>query len=99
METVEELIRFANSLGVSVQFKPLKYNDGRLRGDKILIREGMSELQTIGVLAHEIAHYMLHYDKGDTINSPKHAEYEEQANRGAMLLLRALRWECKPATA
>lgn len=96
MEAVEELIRFANSMGLSVKFKPLKYNDGRLKGNQILIREDMDVSQTVGVLAHEIAHAALHYDKGNTITSPLHAEYEEQADRGAVLLLRALRWEVKP---
>ena len=95
MEAVEELIRFAGSMGLSVKFKPLKYNDGLLKGNQILIREGMDTMQTIGVLAHEITHAALHYDKGNTITSPLHNEYEEQANRGAMLLLKALRWEIK----
>lgn len=90
-ETVkEQLIRLANTKNISVKFKPLKYNDGRLKGNQILIREGMDEDHTIWILAHEIAHWFLHYDKGNTITSPLHDEYEEQADRGARLLLCAL---------
>ena len=74
-ETVKELIRLANTKNISVKFKPLKYNDGRLKGNQILIREGMDEDHTIWILAHEIAH---------------HDEYEEQADRGAKMLLCAL---------
>lgn len=87
---VNELVSFANFLGLTVDFKPLKYNDGRLRDKRILIREGMSTTKTIYALAHEIAHAALHFDKGDTMNSPKHDEYEEQAHRAAMLIIRAM---------
>ncbi len=38
-------------------------------------------------LAHELAHVYLHYDKGDTIRSERHADYEEQADRAAKMLL------------
>lgn len=38
-------------------------------------------------LAHELAHAYLHYDKGDTIHSERHADYEEQADRAAEMLL------------
>ncbi|MDE5907771.1 MAG: ImmA/IrrE family metallo-endopeptidase [Lachnospiraceae bacterium] len=34
-------------------------------------------------LAHELAHYFLHYDKGDIVESDKNKEYEEQADRAA----------------
>ena len=40
-------------------------------------------------IAHELAHAFLHYDKGD-ITSDNNAEYEEQANRAATMLLEAL---------
>ena len=39
------------------------------------------------LLAHEIAHAYLHYDKGNTVESPLHDLYEEQANRAAQLIL------------
>ena len=89
-EAVKELIKLTDRKNISVKFKPLKYNDGLLKGNQILIREGMDEAHTIWILAHEIAHWFLHYDKGNTITDPRHDEYEEQANRGARLLLCAL---------
>ena len=42
-------------------------------------------------LAHELAHSYLHYDKGDTIHSERHAEYEEQADRAAEMLLELIK--------
>lgn len=63
---------------------------GLLYGDSIGISnrigmDGMAE-----TMAHEIAHYYLHYDKGDTVGSENHAAYEEQADRAAKMLLDAL---------
>lgn len=40
-------------------------------------------------IAHELAHAFLHYDKGD-ITSGNKAEYEEQADRAATMLLEVL---------
>lgn len=59
------------------------------------MRMGISQnLQTIEEvnynLAHELAHAYLHYDKGDTINSGMHEQYEEQADRAAKMLLDAI---------
>lgn len=39
---------------------------------------------------YELAHYFQHYDKGDTIRSDRHKEYEEQADRATKMLLAAL---------
>lgn len=50
----------------------------------------MTEEEYIETLAHELAHHFLHYEKGDTISSDKHAEYEEQADRADNMLLVAL---------
>lgn len=40
-------------------------------------------------LAHELAHFYLHYDKGDIIENYS-ADYEEQADRAAKMLLDVL---------
>lgn len=43
-------------------------------------------------LAHELAHFYLHYDKGDMIGTHS-AEYEEQADRAARMILDVLSQE------
>lgn len=78
-----ELVRFAKQRGFEVKEKPLQANDGKLAGRRIAIRTGAPDKEYI--LAHEIAHAYLH--TGDTINSPLHSFYEEQADRGAALIL------------
>lgn len=94
LDELVTLIHLAESQGVKVSFVPFKANDGmmvRVNNEKrIGIRMGMNFNDYVYNLAHELAHHFLHYDKGDTIRSERHAEYEEQAERAANLLLAAL---------
>jgi antirestriction protein ArdC len=64
---------------VPIDFKPIADNaDGYFSLDKqkIAIREGMSEVQTVSAVVHEIAHSKLHNQK--KIEEPKDAEkYQE----------------------
>lgn len=90
-KTFERLLRLATGKGIIVRFAPLKSNDGRLKGNRLAIRQDLPTIEDINYnLAHEIAHAFLHYDKGDTINSDLHGEYEEQADRAAKMLLEAI---------
>lgn len=90
-KTFERLLRIATGKGIIVRFAPLKFSDGRLKGNRLAIRQDLPTIEDINYnLAHEIAHAFLHYDKGDTINSDLHGEYEEQADRAAKMLLEAI---------
>ena len=53
------------SASVPVTFEPLENMDGyfSLNEQKIVIREGMSEVQTVSALLHELAHSKLHNTK------------------------------------
>lgn len=90
-EVFTKLVHLATAYGIIVRFAPLQANDGLLKGNRLAIRQDLPTINDINYnLAHELAHYFLHYDKGDTINSEKHEEYEEQADRAAQMLLIAL---------
>lgn len=88
----ENLIHLAAQNEIKVLFTPLPGYRARISGERIALSQ--KKLDTIDDynynLAHELSHYFLHYDKGDTITSEKHAEYEEQADRAAKMLLEAL---------
>lgn len=84
--TIGRLLQLAESMGLDLRFADLLDNDGRIKGGRVAIRDGMPEQQTAFIIAHEIAHAALHFDKGDIIGLP---EYEEQADRAAVLLLKA----------
>ena len=92
----EALVRLAVSNGIIVRFAPLQASHARLKNNRIALNEKLATIEDINYnLAHELAHSFLHYDKGDTIGSDRHAEYEEQADRAAKMLLAALEVELK----
>jgi hypothetical protein len=51
------LLKEADSDGIMIKEKPLIANDGRIKGDQILIRQDMSCCQKACVLAEELGHY------------------------------------------
>ena len=58
MDNYEMLLDQAESSGLSVQEKPLQYSDGRIRGNRILIRSTIeTRCQKAAVLCEEIGHY------------------------------------------
>ena len=88
------LLSLASQNGIKVRFKPLKANYARIKGNRIALCNKLADnIDDCNYnLAHELAHYFLHYDKGDIISMDKGAKdaYEEQADRGAKMLLEAL---------
>ena len=93
-EVFADLMHLAVSKGITVRFVPFQFYNGRLKENRIGIRQSLPTIEDINdILAHEIAHAYLYYDKGDTINSDRHDEYEEQADRAAKMLLDVLRME------
>ena len=58
MDRYEELEEQAFLSGLSVKEKPLQYNDGRIRGNKVLIRSTIeTRRQKAAVLCEEMGHY------------------------------------------
>ena len=90
-EIFEKLMHIAAKKDIAVKFALLQYHDGMIKGNRIAIRQDLPTIEDFNYnLAHELAHYFLHYDKGDTVNSDKYEEYEEEADRAANMLLMAL---------
>lgn len=56
--TYEELLQEADSEGLVVKEKPLKYNDGRIWGNRIAIRKDIPTIREKAcILAEELGHY------------------------------------------
>lgn len=54
----EELLNEAEQLGLTIKEKPLKYNDGRIKGNRIAIRNTLpASVEKACVLAKELGHY------------------------------------------
>lgn len=84
----ERLIHLSRIRGLQVKFCPLKYNYGRLKGDRVAIANDRSLDEMNFTLAHELAHAYLHYDKGNILEND--GSFEEQADRAAKMLIEAL---------
>lgn len=90
-EVFTTLVHLATANGIIVRFLPLPVSDARLKGNHIAIKQDLPTIEDFNYnLAHELAHVYLHYDKGDTIGSDIHEQYEEQADRAAKMLLDVL---------
>lgn len=65
--TYDDLLTKADSEGLVVKEKPLKYNDGRQKGRRIAIRKNINTSTQKGcVLAEELGHY--HTTVGNILN-------------------------------
>ena len=53
----EILLDEAHQDGLTVKEKPLKYNNGRIKGKRIAIRQDMNTAQKTCVLAEELGHH------------------------------------------
>lgn len=77
----EALLKESDSLGLVVKEKPLKYNDGRIKGSRIAIRKDLeTSAEKICVLAEELGHY--HTAIGDILDQSDTAKRKlEQKGR------------------
>lgn len=58
MDSYEFLLAEASDLGLIVKEKPLKYNNGRIKGNKVAIRQDIeTTAQKTCVLAEELGHH------------------------------------------
>lgn len=64
--TYEDLLKEADSHNLITKEKPLSAYDGRIRGNRIAIRKGLSESEKKCVLAEELGHY--HTTAGDILD-------------------------------
>lgn len=93
----ESLVHLAVQNGIIVRFAPLTTSYARIKGNRIALNQNLNTIDDFNYnLAHELAHYFLHYDKGDIVGNK---EFEEQADRGAHMLLAALSVNEKVVTA
>ncbi|QIK64105.1 ImmA/IrrE family metallo-endopeptidase [Leucobacter viscericola] len=81
------LFDYAEALGLTVEFAPLRDRNGEYRHDlkRIRLREGMPERLARWTLAHELGHAVF----GDELSmfGPANAKMERRADEWAALLL------------
>ncbi len=87
-EVFEKLVHLARKNNLRVFFCPFDGYGGRIMGHRIGIQNSLG-IEAINYnLAHEMAHYYLHFDKGDITQDNQC--YEEQADRAAHMILDVL---------
>ena len=73
-----------------LKIKDLKGYDSYLKGQRIAIRKNQMFEKVVYEAAFELAHYFIHYDAGDIINSPLAKDYNDQAEKAAFMIIRLL---------
>lgn len=73
----EVLLSESDSIGLTVKEKPLKYNDGRIKGNRIAIRKDLStSAEKACVLAEELGHY--YTSTGDILDQSSVANRKQE---------------------
>ena len=103
MNAYEALLDEACDMGLTVKEKPLKYNNGRIKGNRIAIRQDIdTEKEKACVLAEELGHYYTSVGNILDMTSAVNRKQERQArlhgyNRliGLIGLVRAFEHGCQ----
>lgn len=103
MNSYEILLSEASENGLVVKEKPLKYNNGRIKGSRVAIRQDLStSVEKACVLAEELGHHYTSYgnilDQSDTSNRKQELRarawaYNKQI--GLLGLIRAYEHGCR----
>ncbi len=86
----KNLLALADEQGVTLKLLDFKNFDSILHGKRIGIRKQQPFEKVVYEAAYELAHYFIHYDQGDIINSSLQKDYDEQAERTAFMMIRML---------
>lgn len=86
----KNLLALAEEQGIMLKIKDLKGYDSYLKGQRIAIRKNQMFEKVVYEAAFEPAHYFIHYDAGDIINSPLAKDYNDQAEKAAFMIIRLL---------
>ena len=82
MDSYEILLSEASDLGLIVKEKPLKYNNGRIKGNKVAIRQDIeTTAQKTCVLAEELGH---HYTSSGDIMDQNDIRNQKQEGRARL---------------
>ena len=103
MNSYEILLSEASEYGLIVKEKPLKYNNGRIKGSRVAIRQDLStSIEKACVLAEELGHHYTTYgnilDQSDASNRKQELRarawaYNKQI--GLLGLIRAYEHGCR----
>ena len=86
----KNLLALADEQGITLKLQDFKSFSSILHGKCIGIRKQQLFEKVVYETAYELAHYFIHYDQGDMVNSPLEKDYNAQAERAAFMMIRML---------
>lgn len=86
----KNLLALAEDQGITLKLKDISGYSSILRGKRIAVMKHQVFEKVVYETAYELAHYFIHYDQGDMVNSPLEKDYNEQAERAAFMMIRML---------
>ena len=86
----KNLLALAEEQGIILKLKSIDGYASILKGNRIAIRKYQMFEKVVYEAAYELAHYFIHYDQGNMVESPLEKDYNEQAERAAFMMIRML---------
>lgn len=80
----------AEEENIKLEVKDIKGYFSVLHKDRIALQRNLVLEKAIYETAYELAHYFIHYDCGNLIDSPLKKDYNAQAEKAAYLIIRLL---------
>ena len=86
----KNLMALAEEENIKLEVKDIKGYFSVLHKDRIALQRNLVLEKAIYETAYELAHYFIHYDCGNLIDSPLKKDYNAQAEKAAYLIIRLL---------
>lgn len=86
----KNLLALAEEQGIILKLKSIDGYASILKGKRIAIRKYQMFEKVVYEAAYELAHYFIHYDQGNMVESPLEKDCNEQAERAAFMMIRML---------
>lgn len=86
----KNLLALAEEQGIILKLKSIDGYASVLKGKRIAIRKYQMFEKVVYEAAYELAHYFIHYDQGNMVESPLEKDYNEQAERAVFMMIRML---------
>lgn len=87
---LKNLLALAERENMKIEAKDLEGYTSMLYRNRIALRRNLAFEKAVYEIAYELAHYFIHYDQGNMIDSPLAKDYNQQAERAASMMIRML---------
>lgn len=86
----KNLLALAEEQGITLKLQDINGYASILKRDRIAIHRNQMFEKVVYEAAYELAHYFIHYDQGNMVESPLEKDYNKQAERATVMLIQLL---------